>query len=115
LAATVWLFDSCPPPWSNQLENQSNDAAAIIADLQRLRAFDQPSHDRLMATVAALQDAGLLPQPDQRALFSSFPDLAALMAEAGGSLMYGQVAIGLDATAQARSIRDKLQIELRRV
>ena len=96
------------------MHNGSNDVAGTIADLQRVRAFDQPSHDRLMATVAALQGAMLLPKPDQRILFSAVPDLHVLLAEGLGSVAYGQASISLGANAQARSIRDRLQTELPR-
>lgn len=95
------------------MESAVTEAEALAADLERLRAFDKPSHDRLLATVAALQSDGLLPMPDQSILFSAKPDLPALLGQAADSLVYEQPAIGLGATAQVRIIRDKLQSALR--
>ncbi len=96
------------------MEKKSSNAAETIADLQQARAFDKPSHDRLMATVAALQGARLLPKPDQRILFSALPDLHVLLAEGLSGPMYGQAPARLGANAQARGIRDLLLTELQR-
>ncbi|HUB15227.1 MAG TPA: hypothetical protein VMB34_24975 [Acetobacteraceae bacterium] len=95
------------------MENQPHDPASMIADLQRLRAFDRVSHDRLMARVAALQQAGLLPQPNQRLLFSALPDLQLLLAGDAASPQNTEPLPTLNASAQARSIRERLQVALR--
>ena len=94
------------------MDKQPSEPAAFIADLQRLRAFDQPSHDRLMARVTALQQAGLLPQHNQRSLFSALPDLQLLLAGDTALPAPAQPWPALDATDQARSIRERLQAAL---
>jgi hypothetical protein len=55
----------------------------VFADLQRTRAFDRVSHEKLLATFEALKAAGHLPEHNARALYSAEPDTHVLLADPG--------------------------------
>ncbi|HEY1932105.1 MAG TPA: hypothetical protein VGG99_08850 [Acetobacteraceae bacterium] len=55
----------------------------VFGDLQRTRAFDRVSHEKLLATFEALKAAGHLPEHNARALYSTEPDLHVLLADPG--------------------------------
>jgi hypothetical protein len=91
------------------------ELSGSLAELQRARAFDTASHERLMATFAALQGDRHLPEPDQRALFSADPDLHVLLAEGLTGPLYDAAGAASATKIQARALRAGLLNEQRRL
>ena len=53
------------------MDEGSGGLTDAYAELQRVRAFDVKAHERLMAVVATLGEASVLPAHDHRKLFSA--------------------------------------------
>jgi hypothetical protein len=95
------------------MDSGSGGLVTAGAALQRTRAFDRASHERLLATFAALQGEQHLPAHDTRALFSADPDLHVLLAEGLSGPLYEAADHATDALAQARAIQADLLNESR--
>lgn len=91
------------------MDEGSGGLTDAYAELQRARAFDVKAHERLMAVVATLGEASVLPAHDHRKLFSADADLHVMLTEGLSSGAILQPTLGRDTSTQAHSLAGRLR------